>query len=204
MPIQYKADTHQYFLDGDELPSVTRILAPLHDFLGIPPAVLQHAADRGRAIHRAIELDCANDLDDATLHLELVPYIQAWRKFFVDYEPEVIATEKQVHHPRLRYAGTLDAKMQIRGSLYYVDYKATAQLPPTGGLQLKAYQEADQSQEPEPERNAKRAVLWLKNDGTYRLVEKPDTDWPVFLQLLSQHHTNQKTLSVISKWKEQK
>lgn len=204
MPLLYKAETHQYFLDGDELPSVTRILAPLHDFLGIPPAVLQHAADRGKAIHRAIELDCANDLDDATLHPELVPYIKAWRKFFVDWEPEIISTEKQVYHAALRYAGTLDAKMRARGVLYYVDYKATAQLPPTASLQLKAYQTADQELDGKNSEELKRAVLWLKKDGTYCFVEQPDTDWPVFLQLLSQYHTNQKTLSVISKWKEQK
>lgn len=205
MPIlRFNEADHRYFLDGTELPSVTRILAPLHNFDGIPPDVLQHAADRGRAVHKAIELDLLNELDEDALHPEIVPYVKAWRKFYMEWEPELVSSEQQVYHPTLRYAGTLDIKFRARGSLYYGDFKATAQIPPTVRLQLKAYQEADQAMLGNPDTEIKRAVLWLKNDETYKFLEQPDTDWPMFLQLLTQYHVNQQTTALISKWKELK
>lgn len=206
--LRFNADDHSYFLDGVRVPSVTQIMAPLHDFSAIPADVLQHASERGTAIHKAIELDLDNNLDEDSIHAEVRPYLRAWRKFYVEWEPEVLASERRVGHLGLRYAGTLDCLLRARGDLYYVDYKNTAALVPTVGMQLKAYQEADKATEApagyptfEELSTAKRAMLWLRNDGTYKFIEQPDHDWALFLALLSQHHTNQKVQMLVDKWR---
>lgn len=194
---------HKYSLDGEELPSVTKILAPLHDFSGIPPGVLQHAADRGKAVHRAIELDCADNLEEESLHPEIVPYFHAWRAFVERWSPSLVASEQAVYHPTLKYAGTLDSKFIIKDELTYVDFKCTAKIPPTVGIQLGAYHTADlvmHGQDLELLRTQKRFVLWLKPDTTYAFLERPDTDWPLFLRLLSQYHSNRATQTLIAEW----
>jgi hypothetical protein len=56
--IEFREDTHEYFLDGRKLISVTQLmrkhgLAPSYD--AVPSAVLKAKAERGTLIHKEIE-----------------------------------------------------------------------------------------------------------------------------------------------------
>ena len=55
--LEYIDDTHTYLYDGVVLPSVTQLLKRKFEckYDGIPKSVLQRAAERGTALHKAIE-----------------------------------------------------------------------------------------------------------------------------------------------------
>lgn len=55
--LEYIDDTHTYLYDGVVLPSVTQLLKKKFGckYDGIPKSVLQRAAERGTALHKAIE-----------------------------------------------------------------------------------------------------------------------------------------------------
>jgi hypothetical protein len=174
---------HLYTLDGKVLPSVTQILAPLIDYSGVPPAVLERARRLGQAVHRMTELYDIDDLDMDNLAPELMPYLTAWIKFRAEtgFTPEGI--EEQHYHPALRFAGTLDRRGLIGGRPSVLDIKKMLVLGPIIGVQLAAYKELCIKKGLPVE---DRYGLGLRNDGTYRLVPFTDKgDWPVFLSLLT-------------------
>ncbi|MDY0074668.1 MAG: hypothetical protein RBR75_02130 [Acholeplasmataceae bacterium] len=55
--ITYKDDTHAYYVDGIQVPSVTQIVSAIlpSPYQGIETQVLKQAADRGIALHKEIE-----------------------------------------------------------------------------------------------------------------------------------------------------
>ncbi len=172
--------SHTYRYNGIVVPGVTTILSPLTDFSRVPPHVLRAAADFGTAVHLACELDDLGDLDESALDPALVPYLTAWRKFSADYEVQWELIEKQVHHKTMGYAGTLDRQGRVKGLATVLDIKSSAQLYPSVGPQLAAYQQA--SERP----SVQRMAVQLKADGTYVAKTYTDmTDWPVFASLLT-------------------
>lgn len=172
--------THIYRYDGIVVPGVTSILEPLTDFSRVPPAVLKAAADFGKAVHRACELDDLGELDEGSLDPALVPYLAAWRKFSAEHNVLWEVIEQPLFHKTLRYAGTPDRQGLVKGLSTTVDIKSTAQLYPAVGPQLAAYQQA--SGHP----TVQRMAVQLKGDGTYVAKTYSDpTDWPVFCSLLT-------------------
>lgn len=174
--------THTYWLDGQKVPGVTSILAPLCNFDFVRPDVLKAAAAFGTAVHLACELDDLNDLDTDALDPALLPYVQGWRKFSADHAVKWELIEDLVYHPALRYAGKLDRYGLVKGEPTVVDIKSTAQLYPSVGPQLAAYQKAI----PGAPLLTKRLAVQLKPDGTY--TAKPYTsplDWPLFASLVT-------------------
>lgn len=172
--------THTYRFNGNVVPGVTSVLAPLTDFSRVPPHVLKAASDFGTAVHLACELDDLSILDEDQLDPALMPYLDGWRKFSQDYAVEWECIEEPVYHATMNYAGTLDRFGKVKGEFTVVDIKSTAQLYPSVGPQLAAYANAKGHQ------FAKRLAVQLKADGTY--VAKPytdPTDWPVFASLLT-------------------
>lgn len=172
--------THTYRFGGQLVPGVTSILAPLTGYDSVPAHVLEAAANFGKAVHRACELDDLGELDEAALDIALVPYLKAWRQFSVDHAVEWEQIEQPVYHPALRYAGTPDRFGKVKGLRAVVDIKSTADLYPTVGPQLAAYGNA--LQQP----YADRIAVQLKADGTYAAKAYSDpTDFPVFASLLT-------------------
>lgn len=172
--------SHTYHFGGQVVPGVTSILSPLTDFSRVPPAVLEAAANFGKAVHRACELDDLNELDEDALDPALAPYLHAWRKFSAEHDVQWDKIEQPVYHATLRYAGTPDRLGLVKGSRAVVDIKSTAQLYPAVGPQLSAYANA------EKEPYAERLAVQLKADGTYvAKAYKDPTDWPVFASLLT-------------------
>ncbi len=142
MGLEFLESEHAYLLDGKRVPSVTQvireILAP-DEYAGVSREVLDHAANRGRAVDRMIELDLAGELAPESLHPELLPYWRAWQAFpdrqaWANLEP---VCQGQVFSAPYGYAGTFD--ILLRSDDVLIDVKATALVPRTVGVQTAAY-----------------------------------------------------------------
>jgi len=139
--ILFKEDTHQYFVDGKEYPSVTTILHSLNDFSYVNQDLLDRAAKFGTAVHKATELYDNNELDFDTLDPVLMPYIEAWDNFLHEYKPEILSVEQRIAS-MYGYAGTLDRYVSIKGKRVVIDIKSGTVVPKYTGLQLSAYGQA--------------------------------------------------------------
>lgn len=180
---------HVYRLGGAVVPSVTQLLKPIGaDFSQIDPRVLEAKRQLGTSVHLACELDDENDLDEETLPADVLPYLQAWRKFKADTGAVVIMNEQRLASVSHRFAGTLDRVVQVRsGDIYLIDLKTAASMWRSFGVQLCGYQLL--LDESAFTTKLARKGLQLKADGTYRLepYNNPN-DAACFRALLSLHH----------------
>lgn len=180
--LTFDEGTHTYRFDGELVPGVTSVLAPLSDFSFVDPDVLDAASAFGTAVHLACELDDRDQLDEETLDDALAPYLAGWRRFCADYAAEWTQIEAKVFHQTLRYAGTLDRYGKLRGKPYVVDIKTSTSLMPSVGPQLAAYKNAIPGVPP----LTGRMAVQLKADGTYTAKEYTERgDWPLFCSLLT-------------------
>lgn len=178
---------HVYRARGHIVPSVTTILRPLMDFGGVPADVLARAAEFGTHAHQAVDLHNKGTLDEASLDPSLAPYLAGWRLFLSESGAHVVGSELRVYHPGLRYAGTLDTLVRLRGKVVLVDVK-TGQVPRTVGPQLAAYQQAYESDEDNEFEIRRRLCVQLTGDG-YRLHEcKDPADFAIFQSALNIYH----------------
>ena len=184
--LQFDEATHIYRLDGEVLPSVTTLMQQLSsaEYKAIPQAVLAKAADRGTAVHAAIEsyLKYGINISDE----ESGGYMDAFSKWFEKYKPTDISSEIRLYHKILHYAGTADMVCTIDGVQTVVDFKTTSKLmPKLVCVQLEAYKQALLSHEIDVK---SKRVLQLKKDGTWEEQIFPDNDptsWRVFNALLT-------------------
>lgn len=180
---------HRYTLDGMALPSVTTVLKPLYNFVGIDPAVLMAKAEIGTAVHRAAELLDLDDLDEDSDEgrAALAPiagYLAGYKRFKSDMKVIVLENETRLHHPLHRYAGTIDRRYDIAGEVWDIDLKSTVAMSPAVGIQTAAYSEMFKAHGHKAK--ARRGALQLFPDGKYRLWEFKDPgDFAVFLSLLT-------------------
>lgn len=100
---------------------------------------------RGSALHKAIELDAAGELDETSVHSEIAPGLDAYRKFVAatGHTPLIlpggqIASELELCHPRWRYMGHPDRVGWVNGNLSLLDWKSSVD-PKYVSLQLAAY-----------------------------------------------------------------
>ena len=183
--------THTYTVAGRRVPSVTEILAPLHDFGSIPPAVLAVAADRGTRVHLATELDDEGSLDETTVADDVRPYLEAWRAFKRERLVAVLASEQRVYNIPSNYAGTLDRIVGMDADDWLIDIKTSVEIPASVGPQTAAYKAATGNEK------LRRGVVQLKADGTYRFKElESPKDWVVFQACNLIHRFKQETRNV--------
>jgi len=69
----FKADTHEYFINEAKVPSVTAIL-PSREYRNC-----EWQRVKGQYVHDMIKLYLTNDLDEATLDPQLMPYLEAYK-----------------------------------------------------------------------------------------------------------------------------
>lgn len=200
----FDEETHTYRLNGEIIPSVTQVLASLNDFSMIRPEVLQHAADRGTAVHRAVELFCADNLEEDSLCDEIKPYFAAFKQFYGEKQPKIISSEQLVCNTRKQYGGKMDLVIEMP-DMWLVDIKCTAQVSKTAGIQLVAYRHAYLEMNPVVQHMPKRATLWLQKTGKYQFLvhpeEQADRDWELFKTLLNRIHANTAALAAVEAWK---
>ena len=58
----------------------------------------QYAMDRGTAIHEATALDDKGDLDESTVDPAVKPYLDGWRLFRREMEPQFLTIEEKVRN----------------------------------------------------------------------------------------------------------
>lgn len=188
MNLRFDAETHTYWHGEHRVPSVTQVLGAMTDLDEIRrlrPGVIEHASERGDAVHYGCELYDQGRLDWDTVGDEIRPYIEAWVKFRAEtgFVPDAI--EERVFHPVHKYAGTLDRRGTLHGVPSIVDIKCVAAMYPTTGLQTAAYAKAIEAAAPGTPQFARAAVQLLPT-GQYKLHVYADrADWPTFLGMLN-------------------
>ena len=190
------ADSHRYFLDGVEVPSVTQVLEPLVDYSHVPPAVMEHARQIGTAVHRACELYDQHDLVMESLDPRLVGYVNAWDRFLVEcgFVNELI--EPLVWSQVYGCAGRADRVGLARGvrgqPRVLLEIKTTADFMPSFGPQTAAYKHLLGETglvTPAQAARLRRGVVQLREDGSYRLEFYDDPqDLSVFVACLTLNH----------------
>jgi hypothetical protein len=184
--LTFDAAEHRYYFNGEPVPNVTRVLEPMVDYDRVPFRILEHAAQRGNAVHLATEFYDDGDLDEQSLDPEIVPYVQAWRTFRRESGFIVERSEVRVWSERHRFAGTVDAIGTMRGRRIMVEKKTTAQLHPATAIQVSAYCRAYNSAVAPAERVRECYSVWLRRDGTYRFkFYDPLEHWAMFLAMLN-------------------
>lgn len=185
--LSFDERSHVYRYNGDIiLPSVTQIMRPLSigPYGGISESVLAAAAEKGTAVHRAIEVHCKYGIDACVPEYEA--YFDAFVQWEQDYRPEYMGSEVRFYHRALMYAGTVDCIARVDGKTVLIDYKTTAVLhEKLCGVQLEAYAQGLKSHGVEV---VEKYILQLKKDGRYVFQRFPGADpdrWRVFLSLIT-------------------
>jgi hypothetical protein len=177
---RFEPADHSYWIGKRRLVSVSEALKAggLADYSRVPPAVLEWAAERGRAVHAATHFLDDGDLDVETLDDVIMPYVEAWRGFKAATKLEVFLREVPGFNEELGYAGTPDCMAKINGRWWLIDIKTYAPNETTG-VQLAAYARLNYMPTVVEMR---RAGVWLKPNGKYFLTEYyGKDDWQRFL-----------------------
>lgn len=182
--LTFEEGKHEYRVNGKFIWSVSHYLKPISSQIygDIDKSILDKAARRGTAIHFAIELFNAYriiEIDD--IHM---PWLEAYMRWFREYNPLFLHEEKRTYHPVYWYAGTCDLICVIDDETWLVDYKAVADLKKLlVAPQLAAYAKAWESQGLKIDRVAS---LHLKKTGEFSFEEYPvQENFNVFLECLS-------------------
>jgi hypothetical protein len=183
-------ESHVYSVDGRRVPGVTTVLAAerLIDSRFFTP----EAAQRGTAVHAAVEQDDRGILDEAFLDPRILPYLEGWRRFKRDngFVPKL--SEIRMYSPVLDVAGTADSIGMMKGILgiTLVDVKSGVPSPATS-LQTAAY--AAMYHELTHNIIAVRFAVQLTVQGNYKLHRYQDpNDIFIFRAALNLHRWRQK------------
>ena len=170
MTIEFNEEKHIYTVDGKRYPSVTDICSPItSDHYGeINQAVLEMAARRGTAVHEATELiDLGAMPDDDP---EIDGYINAYLDFLLDYQPHWEYIEWIGFNEVLGYCGTIDRAGEVGKEFWVLDIKTTAS-PTRENYIATCCQTRAYAMMLEAHRQITRKILYLRKDGSYRLVD---------------------------------
>lgn len=172
-------ETHTYWLDGKQLPSVTDVLRFLSQdaYSKISKYTLQTAAERGTRIHEACEVfDLYGELPDYEEDYDIFPYVTAYANFCNDYQPVWMAIEEPVTDGE--YAGTVDRIGRVKGidGLVCVDVKSSSKIYINSvSAQVYKYSNMYSQQSPVPVgEETSMYCLHLKNTGQYDFIK---LDW---------------------------
>ena len=196
--LTYDDATHIYKIDGERVPSITQVLGASN--IQDDAYWSEESAERGRRVHKAIELDIKDRLrpvDDLDSHTK--GCLLSWWKFRGDNPGEVVATETKLCDPVLRFAGRMDILYQWEGELCsgsrfgVIDIK-TGQAQDWHALQTAAQVRlvlANQERVfgyPSNIRSLRRTTLYLNKTGYKVSVHTDPNDWAVFQSALTLAH----------------
>lgn len=125
--LEYYDNTHTYLLDGVELPSITQILKIRfgNKYDRVDRETLKRAAERGTAVHEAIEKYCTQGIESDLIEVRNFKFLQRLYDFTViENEVPVILFKDQ----KPIAAGRLDMVIRIGDKLGGADIKRTATL----------------------------------------------------------------------------
>lgn len=125
--LEYFDDTHTYLYEGLMLPSVSRILGMKYknEYSNVPPAVLNNAAQRGTAVHKAIENYNNSGYDDGSEAVRNFKFLQKQYGFEVlDSELPLVLFKDDMPIA----CGRLDMTMMMDGETGIADIKTVSTL----------------------------------------------------------------------------
>lgn len=125
--LEFFPESHTYLYDGIMLPSVTQILGVKYknDYASVPPAVLNNAAQRGTAVHKAIENFNVSGYDDGSEAVRNFKFLQKQYGFEVlDSELPIVLFKDDMPIA----CGRLDMTMLMDGETGIADIKTVSTL----------------------------------------------------------------------------
>ena len=125
--LEYFDETHTYLYDGLMLPSVSQILGTKYrnEYASVPPAVLNNAAKRGTAVHKAIENYNNSGYDDGSEAVRNFKFLQKQYGFEVlDSELPLVLFKDDMPIA----CGRLDMTMLMDGETGIADIKTVSSL----------------------------------------------------------------------------
>ena len=125
--LEYFDETHTYLYEGLMLPSVSQILGVKYknDYASVPPAVLNNAAKRGTAVHKAIENYNNSGYDDGSEAVRNFKFLQKQYGFEVlDSELPLVLFKDDMPIA----CGRLDMTMLMDGETGIADIKTVSAL----------------------------------------------------------------------------
>ena len=125
--LEFLPETHTYLYDGLMLQSVTQILGVKYknDYASVPPAVLNNAAQRGTAVHKAIENYNNLGYDDGSEAVRNFKFLQKQYGFEVlDSELPIVIFKDDMPIA----CGRLDMTMLMDGETGISDIKTVSTL----------------------------------------------------------------------------
>ena len=170
-------------VDGIEPPHITDVLREMglsKSFEGVDPWY----AERGKAVHSACKLINEGVLDENSITEEIGGYVEAYRTWLKESGFSHEMSEIPLYSGLHEFCGTIDlvGVLPPHGRVV-IDIKTSSSLDPAVELQVGAdsilwnhnYQDRP---------IAKRFVLQLKKDGTYRLKDLSQVNEFLFLDAL--------------------
>ena len=125
--LEYFDETHTYLYDGLMLPSVSQILGAkfINEYASVPPAVLNNAAKRGTAVHKAIENYNNSGYDDGSEAVRNFRFLEKQYGFEVlDSELPIVIFKDDMPIA----CGRLDMTMLMDGQTGIADIKTVSAL----------------------------------------------------------------------------
>lgn len=110
---------------------------------GAPDRKRNKSANLGSSIHAAAEAYALGQPLKKAITEQAQSYVNGFQKFLLDFSPRYLYTEATVFSTVHRYAGTLDALVQIDRTIWIIDTKTGNRVYPDTALQLAAYANAD-------------------------------------------------------------
>lgn len=141
--VEFIEETHQYFIDGIEVPNVTKIVDTLSahygwdDYSKINPIVLKKAAEQGSKLHKEIEEYELNGKISDSQEFENYLKIKELKGFQVLENEQIVVISKDKKPVAV---GRLDMIAELDGKISLLDIKRTSKLYPLKvALQLNLY-----------------------------------------------------------------
>lgn len=127
--ITFREEDHQYWIDGENVPSVTQVVEQLHNFDGTNPEVMARAAARGTLIHKACELFALGVLDWDSVDESIMPEVKAFARWWKQSGFRPLLVESIIGSKRFRFACRLDFFGIWKTGLALVDLKTGGEYP---------------------------------------------------------------------------
>jgi hypothetical protein len=124
------------------LPSVTQVLRPFKDFGAIPDHIMAAAQERGTAFHALAASVLLNTwIPEVPTIVE--GFFLSFSRWAAAHVVNVVLVERTLVHPILKYKGTPDALLRIRGDMGFtlMDWKTPRTFSKTWVAQIAAYRE---------------------------------------------------------------
>jgi len=165
--LTFEPNEHLYHLDGRPIPSLTHLLNETG--LKVFPEFIKDRkwyAERGTAVHRAVELYLHGALKEDTLDERIKGYLESFKKANHKLQFDIEGIELRAFDEPYWYACTYDLKVRLQWRDMYmpamIDIKSG--MPNDGDRYQTAGQAYTQPEFPE----ILRFCLYLKQDGSFQ------------------------------------